>query len=408
MGNLPRIALLALALHAARAHADDGAAPIFSFSGFGTLGAVHSNEPLADFTSAATKPVGAGFSGSWSGEVDSLIAGQVTARFTPRLTAVLQVIAEQNYEHSFRPQVEWANIRYQVTPDFDIRAGRTVLPFLMHADTHKIGYAIPWVRPPTEVYEVVSVTSIEGIDATYRLAMGGGVNTFQVNAGGDDSKYPGATAKARNLVSFVDLYERGFATARFSIGRADITVAALDPLMDAFQQFGPEGEAIADKYRLHDRPVLFLGVGAGYDPGPWFVMGEWVRIKGESILGTKSAWYGSAGVRIGPFAPYLIYARSKADNLFDPGLTVSALPPQLAGPAMALNEALNSNLNTKAVQQTISAGVRWDLMSKAALKVQYDQVRVGAGSFGSFSNIQPGFRPGARVNLFSATFSFIF
>src|ERR1700692_321141 len=91
------------------ASAEDPGASMFSLSGFGTLGVVHSSEDKADFTSTIFKPNGAGYSHDWSAAVDSLIAAQVTAHFTPQLTAVLQLDAEQNYDNSYRPHVEWAN-----------------------------------------------------------------------------------------------------------------------------------------------------------------------------------------------------------------------------------------------------------------------------------------------------------
>src|SRR5882672_4713402 len=119
--TLPLNALLAVAPYGARAAEAD--APMFSFSGFGTLGVVHSSETQADFTSSILKPNGAGHSHSWSADVDSLIAAQVSANFTPRLSAVLQVISEQHYDGTYRPHVEWANIKYQFTPDFGVRVG---------------------------------------------------------------------------------------------------------------------------------------------------------------------------------------------------------------------------------------------------------------------------------------------
>ena len=61
----------------------------------------------------------------------------------------------------------------------------------------------------------------------------------------------------------------------------------------------PAGIAIADKYSVDDRRVTFAGLGASYDPGKWFVMGEWARFKTNSILGTKSALYASGGYRFG-------------------------------------------------------------------------------------------------------------
>ncbi len=406
--DLARIALLAIALHAAGARADDPAAPLFSFRGFGTLGIAHSSDDQADFTSSPAKPYGAGFSHAWSAELDSLIAGQVSARLGPRFSAVLQVVSEQNYEHSYRPHVEWANVKYQVTPDFDVRFGRTVLPGLMLSDSRKVGYSNPWVRPPVEVYGSIPVTSNDGIDAAYRMPMGNATNTFQLTVGRTDSKFPGATSEARQLAVFVDTFEHGPATARLAFGRARITLPALDPLFDGFRQFGPEGAAIADKYAVDNSLVNFFGVGASYDPGRWFLMGEWVGIDGHAILGKKSAWYASGGYRFGKVTPYATYSRAKAEGLSDPGLTLSALPPELAGPATGLNAALNATLQAKVVQSTISLGARWDFRKDTALKLQFDHIRVGAGSSGTFSNLQPGREAGARVDLFSATIDFVF
>lgn len=113
-----------------RASGEAPGASMFSFSGFGTLGAVHSNEDHADFTSVL-KPNGAGYTHRWSTDVDSRIAGQINARFTSRLSAMVQVISEQLADNTYRPHVEWANLKYQPTPQISFRAGRIVLPALL-------------------------------------------------------------------------------------------------------------------------------------------------------------------------------------------------------------------------------------------------------------------------------------
>jgi hypothetical protein len=89
-------------------------------------------------------------------------------------------------------------------------------------------------------------------------------------------------------------------------------------------------------------------------------------------------------------------------------LNLSALPPSLAGPAASLNAVLNSLLSTKPVQNTLSIGGRWDFMTNAALKLQYDHTDIGTGSSGVLSNLQLGFQPGGKVNVFSATIDFVF
>ncbi|MBK7473893.1 MAG: hypothetical protein IPI73_27815 [Betaproteobacteria bacterium] len=408
------IAALALGLGlvacatATGARADSSASPQFLFSGFGTFGVVHSSERNADFTYTAVKPRGAGFSRNWSPEIDSLIAAQVSASFTPALSAVVQVIAEQNYDHSYRPHIEWANIKYQFTPDFSVRAGRIVLPIFMAADTRKIGYANPWVRQPVEVYSLAPISTSDGLDASYRLQLGAATNSLQASIGREDKRFPSATAKARALLTVVNTIEHGYATLRVSYARARITISDFDPLFDAFRQFGPEGTALADKYNVNARLMSLIGVGAGFDPGPWFVQGEWSRVDGRSIFGRKSAWYVGGGYRFGKLTPYAAYAAAKADNLSDPGLALSNLPPYLAGPASGLNAGLNELLRVKLVQDTLTVGARWDFVRNAALKVQFEHTRIGAGSTGGLGNLQPGFRPGGSLNVISATIDFVF
>ncbi len=128
----------------------------------------------------------------------------------------------------------------------------------------------------------------------------------------------------------------------------------------------------------------------------------------HSVFGKGTGWYLSGGYRLGKFTPYLTYGEAKADNLSDPGLDLSTVPPSLADTAAGLNAALNSLLSKKRVQNTLSIGGRWDFMTNVALKLQYDHTDIGAGSSGVLINLQPGFQTGGEVNLFSATINFVF
>jgi hypothetical protein len=394
---------------------EDPGASMLSFGGFGTLGVVHSDNAQADFTATEFKPNGAGYTHSWSVDVDSLIAAQVTANLTTGLSAVLQVISEQNYDNTYTPHVEWANIKYQFTPDFSVRIGRTALPIFMLTDSREIGYATPWVRPPIELYRLVPVTSNDGVDASYRIAVGGAINTLQATAGRSDPKFPpeggfgAGTARVREVATFVDTFEKGYTTLHLNYGRARITLPEFDGLFDAFRQFGPPGIAIANRYDLYKRLATFVGVGASYDPGNWFVMSEWGEINTDSVLGDSAGWYVSGGYRVGKVTPYVTYAKVKADSsTSDPGLNTAELPASLAGLATGLNAGLNQILGSIAVQRTISIGGRYDFMRNADLKLQYGHTNLGAGSPGVLINVQPGFTPGGTVNLFTATIDFVF
>jgi predicted porin len=219
---------------------------------------------------------------------------------------------------------------------------------------------------------------------------------------------PSGLLQAKRLWVIADTIEYGSLTLHMAYQASTYYYDALDALFDALRQFGLQGTALADEYDLSNKRAQLLTAGATYDPGNWFMMGEWGKRNLHSAFGESTAWYLSGGYRLAKFTPYLTYAETKADsNTFDPGLTVSALPPYLAGPAMGLNAGLNAVLAQTAVQNTISVGSRWDVIKNIDLKVQYDHTELGSGSAGTLINVQPGFQRGGTVNLLSIAIDFV-
>jgi hypothetical protein len=394
---------------ASGAAAEDPGASMFSFSGFGTLGVVHSSKDGADFTASPLQPNGAGYTHSWSPDVDSRLGAQVTAHFTPQLSAMLQVISEQRYDKSYRPFVEWANITYQPTPEFSVRLGRIVLPTFLISDSRKVGYANHWVRPPIELYGLSPIFDSDGADAIYKMQLGDVVNTLVGTFGNPRFRASGAVVSdVKHLWAIADTVEFRSLTLHVAYQESSYKYTSLDAIFDAFREFGPQGIALADKYDLDNKVALVITAGAMYDPGQWFVTGEWGESNLHSAFGESTAWYLSGGYRLAKFTPYLTYAERNAESeTFDPGLNVSALPPDLARSATGLNAALNAILATAAVQKTISVGSRWDVMKNIDLKLQYDHIDLGAGSAGTLVNVQPGFQRGGTVNLLTIALDFV-
>jgi len=394
-----------------QAIADDPNPSMFSFNGFGTAGVVHSSEAQADFTSSVFKPNGAGYSHNWSADVDSRIGAQATANFTPQLSAVVQVISEQGYDNTYRPGVEWANIKYQFTSDFGVRLGRIELPTYLVSDFRKVGYAIPWVRPPVEVYGVAPVTNNNGMDLSYRMHFGSITNTLSGAYGRNNKlEFPNDVGiDTRNLWGVFDSAEYGAALLHLSYLQTKATETPGIALFGVFRDLGPQGVALADKYELIDRAVSIVTIGASYDPGDWFAMSEWTRISSHSFLGVNTAWYATVGYRLRTLTPYLTSSQITAPKASDPGLALSGFPPEFAGTVTALNAGLDEVLDsTHHVQRSLSIGGRWDFVKNVDLKVQYDHMRIGADSTGTLINIQPGFQPGGTVNVFSTTVDFVF
>ncbi len=413
MGKLGMIVAVTMLLPASVAMAQETKTPNLSVNGFGTVGLIYSDEDQADFASNAFVPDGAGYTRSWSPEVDSRLGLQLTADLLPRLTGIVQVVAEQRYDETYTPTIEWANLAFDITPDLNVRVGRMVLPVSIVSEYRKVGYANPWVRPPEEVYRLIPVTNFDGIDLSYRVRFGDFTNTLRAACGGKDinfaDEYVLSEVKARDGVTVTDTLEWRGATLFASYTRFRLTVDGVNPLFDAFRRFGPEGHAIVDRYDIDNKDFDAVGVGVRYDPGGWFVMGEWLRSNSRTFMGDAQGWYVSGGYRFGAFTPYVTLARVRTlSSTSDPGLSTANLPPPLAAQAGGLNTVLSQLLGAAAQQKSLSAGVRWDFTRNAALKVQYEYLDLDTGSPGVLINTQPGFEPGGTVNLFSIAVDFVF
>ncbi len=413
MGKLLIAAAAAMLVCVTAAGAQAAETPKFSFNGFGTLGVVHSDEDQADFASSSIVPDGAGYTRDWSTEVDSVLGLQFTANLTPRLTGILQVVSEQRYDETYTPVVEWANLKFDITPDLSVRAGRMVQQTFMVSEYRKVRYATPWIRPPKEVYGIIPVTNADGIDVSYRFRFDGFTNTLRALYGTNDVDIPdGGEVSSRDIVELSNTLERGAATLFASYSRSRLTIEDFNPLFDAFRQFGAQGQAIADRYDVDGKRFEIMSLGLRYDPGEWFVMGEWAWLNSRTFLGDSEGWYITGGYRFGEVTPYMTLARARArSDTSVPGLSPAGLPPAQAAQAQGLNAALNQMLmmgGAAAQQKSISVGVRWDFIRNAALKVQYQYLDLDDGSPGVLTNTQPGFEPGGSVNLFSAAIDFVF
>jgi hypothetical protein len=396
---------------AASANANDGLSkPSWSLSGFGSVGAAYSNNADGDYITSALKPDGVGASGRWSTNLDTRLGAQLNFTANDQWSAVLQVVSEQRLDRSYRPAVEWANIKYQATPDLAIRLGRIALPMFLAADYRKVGYAFPWARTPVEVYGVIPVTSSDGIDATYRFNRGALKNVTQGFYGHTRLALPsGGGVEAKRLGGFNNTTEYGAASVRLSMLRADLSIDLLRDFFDGLRQFGPQGDVLAERYAPEHKRVNAVSIGASYDPGRWFVMGELGRMRTRSLLGDTTGLYATGGYRLGNFMPYLAYARVRADSAtVEPGLNLAGFPPAAAVAGAVMNGYLNELLTTVPAQRTLSIGARWDCMTDAALKLQLDRATPQDGSRGSFTNVQPGLRPGRAVNVASAVLDFVF
>jgi len=387
---------LAIALAAALAllgvgtsHAENAGSDIFSVSGYGTIGVVHSSEDRADFVTIAGK-TGAGYSSSVAASPDSRVALQVDGKFSDQLSGVVQLASELDRADSYKPQLLVANLKYQFTPAFSVNAGRIVSPDFMLSDSQRIGYAFPWVRPPSEVYSFAF--PLDGVEANYRFNLGGVAISSQAffgHTGTPDINI--IAAKGINLQA-----EMGPSSLRVAYVRTkiDLKSAQLSALLNYYR---PTFAALADQYEVKGDALQFAEIGYSYDPGSWFFRTEVTRLTGvQDLLGKNTSMYASGGFRIDKFTPYVTLAKVKVDS----PLTIGS-----ADPIGVINGVLAS---TNVARKSFTVGTRWDFRANTALKLEFAQVKNDKGSSGALKNLQPNFVPGKSYNLISASVDFVF
>ena len=382
-------ALLAIGFGSTAVHGQS--MPSFKLSGFGTLAATHSGEENADYVTSITQPDGAGMTRSWAVGPDSKLGLQGDVTFTDKLSGVLQVVSKHQYDGTYKPLVEWVNVKYQVTPDFALRAGRIALPFFMYSDNRLVNYTQPWVRPPIEAYMVNPNTSNDGVDVMYRAKLGGTTHNLQAFYGVNNVKTPGGgNAKGHPNWGINDSMSLGDLTLRASYTYSKVDIPGFQPLTDLAAMDGL-------RYPSVDLDFRTIALGALYDPGQWFATGEYIDFRGESFAQGVRAWYVSGGYRFGSVAPYVTYASTRNHTKTEAG----------TGFATSIVNSVIGNANA---QNTTSLGVRWDFMRNLALKAQYDRIKLGTGSTGRLSvpfgsTLPP---PDRKVDVFTLSVDFVF
>jgi hypothetical protein len=368
------IALLGISAVFVKAEAAGIDQPMVTFGGFGTLGVSHSSMALGDYTLDSSIPKGAGLSEDWSTGNDSRIAGHLSAQFTPKVSAVLQVASEFHNPNTYQPEVEWANVKYALTPDAFIRAGRIALPTFLNSDSRDVGFSYVWIHPPIELYRQLSITHSDGVDAMYLADIGETEHTIKVIIYAENT-LERSTSKSlsKDIWGVFDTIEYGSTTTH--VGYQERQAASENILT------GVTGAWV----RNSD-----LSLGIQYDPGNWFAISEWIQRKSTTNI---TAMYISGGYRVKKFTPYLTYSQNSQGS-FLPGF-----PPPSTNSVRLANRS----------QSTVSLGVRWDFMKSTDFKFQYDKVKLSDNSNGFLANVPTGVDlSGQTFHVISAVVDFVF
>ena len=374
------------------------APPVVSLHGFGTLGMTRTNEDSAQFVRDLTQPNGADT--RWTGTVDSVLGLQVNLLFSPSTEGVAQVVSRYHANSSYRPELSWAFLRHDFSPDFSLRAGRLGTEFYMLGDSRLVGYSNISVRPPTDFYGSLVLYYIDGLDINATLPVASGLLKGKLYAGKAAEKEPYAPGILWNLQGS-DLagghldYSSG--SWQFRASYAQLRFDQEAPTDTLLQSLGDP---------LHGQPYLsrvpgmamaqqgasFSSLGMVYDQGPVNVQLMLNRIKYDSLayLDSKAA-YALVAYRMGAVTPYAGVSRSVTDDL-----------PSGLDPVTHMLVA-----HSASDQTTYTVGGRWDLQKNLALKAQLDWIRGQPSAVFLLKGTESG-GWGGHLSVFSLALDFVF
>lgn len=405
-------------------HADEGNGPAnpIVLRGFGTLGVARSDTETLEFVRDLSQPWG--LKKSWSAKTDSGLGIQANLKLDARTEGVVQVISRYRYDDSFRPEISWAFLRREITPDFQLRIGRLGTEFYMLADSRLIGYANTTVRPPPDFYGPLIFSYFDGIDASAGMTLGDGLLRAKLFYGRSPESSPfydditWDLDHARMMGGHLDYFTGPWqirlarAQAKFSGKESPLTELAnrfivADPLLAGLMAPAPFGYAdpltgrveitslIPELSTRHTR-ALFDSIGASYDGGPLQITGMLghIRYETEAYEDSRAAFV-IASYRMGAFTPYAGYsiARSTASR-------ISTHLPGLSEFAKGLTKATHID------QHTLTLGLRWDFHANWAMKLQIDALRGRSESVFGFRGSDS--RWDGRTHVLSAALDFAF
>jgi len=377
--------------------------PSISLNGFGTLGMTRTDNENAQFVRDLSQPQGAGT--QWDAKVDSLLGLQANVHFSASTEAVFQAVTRYHADASYRPELTWAFLRHDFSPDFSLRVGRLGTEFYMLGDSRLVGYSNISVRPPSDFYGSLVFSYIDGLDVSAAQPMAGGLLKVKLFAGRSPEKspfFPGILwdLQGSSLVGAYLDYQSGPWQVRLSHAQARFENEAPT---DALLQVNGDPLAglpyllLVPEMAMARQKVHFSSVGLVYDQGPLNVQGMLNQIRHDSpAYADSTAGYVLAAYRLGTVTPYLGLSRS-----------FSKVVPLPTSPVPGIDELTRSLVSQSYTDQvSYTLGGRWDIQKNLALKAQMDWVRGKSTSVFMFKGVQPGWD--GTMTVFSLALDFVF
>ncbi len=350
-------------LPGAASHALDTGTAV-KVDGFLTLAAVYNDNKDIAFYEANDGV-------NWN--TDSVAGLQVKAPLLTDLDVTAQLVS-RGYDDDYDPHLEWLFLTYEMVNNLDVRVGRLRIPFFMFSDSLEVGYSYPWVRPPVDVYGQLGFSRFDGADLLYSVP----VSSMQVNVqpffGKTDNRVimPGQDGKLEvtNLWGIHASASNDWLTLHAGHTEGDFDIKGIDALDGFLGGLEMAGfPSVADKFGITDRHGTFDGVGLDANLDNWRFISEYTKRGTDGLMANTTGWYATVAYQYHKLTPHLTFSKLKTDENYDDEVAAAALMPgMLAGGTMQFVHDNTVN------QDSITAGLRWNVARHTALKFEWQQI----------------------------------
>ena len=237
---------------------------------------------------------------------DSIIGLQLTSRINDSTDATVQLVSRGS--ETFETEAAWAYLTYHANPKTSIRFGRLRTPHFYYSDFLEVGYAYHWIRPPTDVYRLDIVSSLNGVDVTRRFNMGQHNGYLQAFFGRVKRPFDVTDPLTGNqqtinleLENFVGL------VAGLEIGQVDTRISAQSVDVN-FES--PNGTVLFDGDR-----ATFYDIAASWNPSKLGFITEYNIINFDSpFIPDDTAYMLGATYQLNALTPHLTFTGRDSDT----------------------------------------------------------------------------------------------
>jgi hypothetical protein len=318
------------------------------------------------------------------------------------LEVVAQGVSHYRYDKSYTPELTWAFVKYEPSPDMMLRAGRYGSEFFMLADSRSVGYSYLTVRPPVDFFGNLPMNYVDGVFGRFTRRLEGGLVWAELYTGlarekvpvkGEVLEFGGSRLNGVSLDYQQGPWQIRLSYAKLRLQNGTPMSALTTPLIATGL---PSAIKAADALNLAGTYVRYRAVGLAYDDGTWQALLDVNSTLRDSVLWEDlTSGYLIVGRRVGKWTPFLGYSWTQSSPKYlDTGIPVLNVP--VAG-VLALSHQ---------DQQSVILGTRWDIWHNVDLKAQLDVVRGHPGSVALVQNATPAWDGCTKV--FSLALDFVF